>query len=105
MEHARKIFTPKKFLNRDCSSTYPDLLLNLNDISYLRDIAILTSTLSVVEEVNNAVLAMLPGAEKVYLSADSVSKQDCDVCSFDGMHSTEFLNSLKMFCEKARATT
>ena len=33
---------------------------------------------------------------KVYLSADSISKQDCDVGSFDGMHSTEFLNSIKM---------
>ena len=78
-------------------STYPDLVLHLNDFSYFRDRAILTSTLSIVEEVNNAVLAMLPGAEKVYLSADSISKQDCDVGSFDGMHSTEFLNSIKMY--------
>lgn len=39
---------------------------------------------------------MLPGEEKVYLSADGVSKQNGDISSCENMHSTESLNSIFM---------
>ncbi|KAI9075948.1 hypothetical protein K1719_042104 [Acacia pycnantha] len=66
-------------------SIYFDLLLHLCDKSYFCDRAILTSTLSIIDEVNNAVLHMLPGEEKIYLSADSVPKQDDTLSSIANM--------------------
>ncbi|XP_028807349.1 uncharacterized protein LOC114762065 [Neltuma alba] len=82
----------------DCiiGNTYPNLLNNRDDKSYFKNRAILTSNLSTVDDVNNHMLSMLPGDEVVYLSADSVSKQDGISASIAQMHSVEFLNKITM---------
>ncbi|KAI9111134.1 hypothetical protein K1719_017745 [Acacia pycnantha] len=77
-------------------NTYPALLDHLNDKTNFMDHAILTCTLSIVDEVNNYVLGMLPEEEKLYLSEDSVSKQDRLNSSMANLHSTGLLNTLLM---------
>ena len=98
------ILIPEEFLllpnndHKDCiiHATYPDLHQHLNDKEYFSERVILSATLSVVDEVNNRMLELLPGEETVYLSADNVSKQDANISCFDDMHSVEFLNKISM---------
>ena len=77
-------------------STYPNLASHVANKTYFSDRAILCPTLAVVDDINNFMLKMLPGEEKVYLSADSVSKQDPTSNVIDDIHSVEFLNNITM---------
>ncbi|KAI9084350.1 hypothetical protein K1719_033692 [Acacia pycnantha] len=80
----------------DVQSTYPDLLDHLGDGEYFKDRAILTPNYMVVDEVNSYIIDMLPGDERVYLRADSVSRHDVLRDSIAAMHSVEFLNTTSM---------
>ena len=49
-------------------NTYPKLLENIDDITYFQNRAILTTKNSIVEKINEHMLDMIPGEEKIYLS-------------------------------------
>ncbi|KAL7137773.1 hypothetical protein ABFS83_10G115500 [Erythranthe nasuta] len=51
---------------------YPDLLSNMYDQDYFQGMAILAPTNECVESVNDHLMSLLPGEEKVYLSSDSI---------------------------------
>ncbi|KAL7157887.1 hypothetical protein ABFS83_02G106300 [Erythranthe nasuta] len=51
---------------------YPDLLSNMCDPNYFHVREILAPTNEFVESVNDHLMSLLPGGEKVYLSSDSI---------------------------------
>ena len=55
-------------------STYPNVLDNLLDTTVLEERAILVPTNEIVSKVNEFVLSMMTGDEKVYLSSDNINK-------------------------------
>ncbi|RYR19939.1 hypothetical protein Ahy_B03g064909 [Arachis hypogaea] len=55
---------------------YPDVLLHISSVDYFKDRSILAPTLDVVMKVNNHVMSLLPGNEKVYLSSDTLLNED-----------------------------
>jgi ATP-dependent DNA helicase PIF1 len=73
---------------------YPDLLRNYLNVEYLKERAIVSPTNEVVDDINMYILTLLPGEQKEYLSADSISK--CfDTCSdADVLYPIEYLNTL-----------
>jgi ATP-dependent DNA helicase PIF1 len=48
-------------------STYPQLLQNMNDITYFQNRATQTSKNSIVDTINDYVLDLVPGEEKTYI--------------------------------------
>ncbi|KAK9705842.1 hypothetical protein RND81_07G086300 [Saponaria officinalis] len=74
--------------------TYPRLQSELWNPSYLQERAILAPTHEIVEVVNDYVLSLIPGDERLYLSFDEVSKDDTNIGERD-LYSTEFLNSIR----------
>ncbi|XP_057717893.1 uncharacterized protein LOC130932562 [Arachis stenosperma] len=48
---------------------YPDILLYSSSVDYFKGRSILAPTLDVVTEVNNHVMSLIPGNERVYLSS------------------------------------
>ncbi|XP_045821940.1 uncharacterized protein LOC123914810 [Trifolium pratense] len=75
-------------------STYPNLLDNMNNSSFFRDRAILVPRNSVVDSVNDYILNIVPGEEKVYLSYDSPCNDTSRVNTPDDVHTPEFLNTI-----------
>ncbi|GAU47014.1 hypothetical protein TSUD_403240 [Trifolium subterraneum] len=53
------------------NSIYPNLLHNMQDPSFFRDRAILAPKNAIVDAVNDYILDLVPGDEKIYLSYDS----------------------------------
>jgi len=51
-------------------STYPNLDAFYLDPNYLRERAIIAPKNDTIHEINNRVLSLIPGHEKVYLSSD-----------------------------------
>ncbi|XP_071924918.1 uncharacterized protein [Coffea arabica] len=76
-------------------STYPDLLANYNNASYLLNRAILAPTNDVVDEVNSVILSSIPGHSRIYLSADIICpNSDCGL-EQASLYPVEFLNTHK----------
>jgi ATP-dependent DNA helicase PIF1 len=75
-------------------STYPNLLRNINDPSFFKNRAILTPKNVIVDAVNDYILDIIPGEEKVYLSYDSPCNTDSNVDIPDDVHTPEFLNTI-----------
>jgi len=74
-------------------STYPDFLSNYKN-AYIKNRAILATTNEIVDEVNDYMLDLLPGDEREFYSADSISKCT-DTCSdADVLYLIEYLNIL-----------
>ncbi|PUZ64674.1 hypothetical protein GQ55_3G161600 [Panicum hallii var. hallii] len=75
-------------------STYPHLQTKFNDPEYIKDRAILATTNEIVDEINEYIMSFIPGSEKEYFSADSIS--NCtDTCNdADILYPIEYLNSL-----------
>jgi ATP-dependent DNA helicase PIF1 len=75
-------------------STYPHLQIKFNDPEYIKDRAILATTNDIVDEINEYIMSFIPGSEKEYFSADSIS--NCtDTCNdADILYPIEYLNSL-----------
>ncbi|KAL5122957.1 ATP-dependent DNA helicase PIF1 [Glycine soja] len=98
-----EITIPDEFLIKDfqdpiqaiVEATYPDLLHNYNNGDFLQKRVVLASTKDVVDKINDYVLALIPGEEKEYCSADSVDKLDELLSPAFGVLTAEFLNSLK----------
>ncbi|KAL8140177.1 LOW QUALITY PROTEIN: hypothetical protein V2J09_006198 [Rumex salicifolius] len=55
---------------------YPFVVDRLSDGKYFEERTILAPTLEVVEKVNEYIMSLLPGEEKVYFSSDSISQID-----------------------------
>ncbi|XP_027166398.1 uncharacterized protein LOC113766402 [Coffea eugenioides] len=82
-------------IHRIIDSTYPDLLANYNNASYLRNRAILAPTNDVVDEVNSVILSSILGQSRIYLSADRICPtSDCGL-EQASLYPVEFLNTLK----------
>jgi len=76
------------------NSTYPNLLQNIDDLSYFQDRAILAPKNAIVDEVNNYMMDLMPGEEKIYLSYDSPLYPKSGNNSSDEVHTPEFLNTI-----------
>ena len=75
-------------------STYPNLLDNLWDTTFLEERAILAPTNEIVSKVNEYIPSIMTGDEKVYLSSDSIDKSNGNVGSYNDAISVEFLNTI-----------
>jgi len=75
-------------------STYPNVLDSMSDINYFQDRAILAPKNTIVEQINEYMLDLIPGEERVYLSCDSIISQNKDGDSVDDVHTPEFLNTI-----------
>jgi len=75
-------------------STYPQLLQNMNDITYFQNRAILAPKNSIVDTINDYMLDLIPGEEKTYLSYDTPLTQNVDGQTVDDVHTPEFLNTI-----------
>nr|GEU47534.1 hypothetical protein [Tanacetum cinerariifolium] len=96
---------PEDILIKDCddpvgalvSFVYPSIFSNLNNKTYFQERAILAPTHEVVEFINDHLVSLLPGKEKVYLSSDSI-------CESEGLndklnkslYSADVLNGMKL---------
>ncbi|XP_024633552.1 ATP-dependent DNA helicase PIF1-like [Medicago truncatula] len=75
-------------------STYPNILESMSDISYFLNRAILTTKNLIVEKINDYMLDMVPGEEKLYLSYDSPIHRNRNGDHIDDVHIPEFLNTI-----------
>ncbi|CAD6207225.1 unnamed protein product [Miscanthus lutarioriparius] len=76
-------------------STYPNLDTFYSDPNYLRERAIIAPKNDTINEINNRVLSLIPGHEKVYLSSDSLVETSKDHGNADLLYPVEFLNPLQ----------
>ncbi|XP_012853867.1 PREDICTED: uncharacterized protein LOC105973392 [Erythranthe guttata] len=74
---------------------YPDLLSNMYDPDYFQGREILAPTNECVESVNDHLISLLPGEEKVYLSSDSMCRDEQTTEDNAEIYSTEFLNTIR----------
>ncbi|GJS08334.1 hypothetical protein Tco_0365130 [Tanacetum coccineum] len=78
-------------------SVYPSFLDNLNDATYFQERAILAPTHEVVEVINDHLLDLIPGKEKVYYSSDSICESEGLDDNFnESLYSPDVLNGLKL---------
>jgi len=66
----------------------------MSDIDYFQNIVILTTKNFIVEKINDYMLDMVPGEEKVYLSYDSPIHRNLNDDHIDDVHTPEFLNTV-----------
>lgn len=78
------------------SYTYPYLTENLWNPKYLQERSILAPTHDDVDIVNEHLLSIIPGEEKVYLSSDSICKSDMIADTQDDIYPPEYLNSVRI---------
>ncbi|XP_020979323.1 uncharacterized protein LOC107640347 [Arachis ipaensis] len=55
---------------------YPMLLYNMTNTDYFKKQSILAPTLEVVNKVNNSIMSLLPGDQRVYLCSDSLCVEE-----------------------------
>nr|GEX81184.1 uncharacterized protein [Tanacetum cinerariifolium] len=78
-------------------SVYPSILDNLNDPAYFQERAILAITHDVVEVINDHLLDLIPGKEKVYYSSDSICESEgLDDNFHESLYFSDVLNGLKL---------
>nr|XP_043625766.1 ATP-dependent DNA helicase PIF1-like [Erigeron canadensis] len=75
---------------------YDQLETSLSKARYFEEKAILAPTNEVVKKINDKVMEMLPGEEKVYLSSDSICKQDNPSNSNLDLYTPDFLNKVEL---------
>ncbi|KAK9666151.1 hypothetical protein RND81_14G164400 [Saponaria officinalis] len=75
-------------------STYPSLETHLGDTQYFQERAILAPTHDIVESVNDHVLALIPGEERIYLSSDEISEDEGNV-GVRELYSSDVLNTIR----------
>ncbi|XP_071727910.1 uncharacterized protein [Rutidosis leptorrhynchoides] len=78
------------------SNIYPEYLLNLANLHYYQQRAILAPTHEVVDIINDRMMHCMEGEERSYLSSDSkcASQRDTDFNS--ELYNTDFLNSIEV---------
>ncbi|GAU45376.1 hypothetical protein TSUD_89960 [Trifolium subterraneum] len=75
-------------------STYPSLLQRMHDLSFFQERAILASKNTIVDSVNDYMLNLIPGEEKIYLSYDRPCNHNSNIDMPDDVHTPEFLNTI-----------
>ena len=78
------------------NSTYPSILANYTDPHFLKERAILAPTLDIVHKINEYILSLIPGEEKVYLSSDSACKASFHIDAPENMYTSEVLNGINI---------
>ena len=73
---------------------YPSILLNMHDPLFFQNRAILTPKNTIVNEVNDYILSLIPGEERTYLSCDSPIADTTSSNRPDDIHTPEFLNTI-----------
>ncbi|XP_012836449.1 PREDICTED: uncharacterized protein LOC105957075, partial [Erythranthe guttata] len=73
---------------------YPNLLSNISNPDYFQGRAVLAPTNDCVEFVNEYLCSLIPGEEKLYLSADSMCKDEMSSEENAQIYTTEFLNTV-----------
>lgn len=76
-------------------ATYHQLLQNLNNPPYFKERAILAPTHVIVDDVNEYMLHLMPGEEKIYLSADGICKSDARAGFNASVYSSDYLHSIR----------
>ncbi|GJV20273.1 ATP-dependent DNA helicase PIF1-like protein, partial [Tanacetum coccineum] len=96
---------PNDLLIKDCadpvgtlvSFVYPSIISNLNNTTYFQERAILAPTHEVVEFINDHLLSLLPGEEKVYHSSDSICESEGLNDNYnESLYSPDVLNGMKL---------
>ncbi|XP_072080957.1 uncharacterized protein [Arachis hypogaea] len=67
---------------------------NMSSKDFFKARTILAPTLDIVEEVNNHLMAIIPGGKKLYLSSDSICMDEGNMESQLNLYSPELLNSI-----------
>jgi hypothetical protein len=75
------------------NNTYPDLLYNYREMSFLQERAILCPRNETVQEINDYIMDKLSGEEMIYRSCDSVCSASTN--DMEELYPTEFLNTLE----------
>jgi len=73
---------------------YLNLVDSMTDISYFQDKAILAPTNSIVDQINDYMLDLMPGEEKTYFSYNSTLTHNENDNVVDDVHTLEFLNTI-----------
>ncbi|XP_058784405.1 uncharacterized protein LOC131659195 [Vicia villosa] len=73
----------------------PDFLDNYRDYNYMKNMAILASTIDMVDKINDHVLALMPGDLRDYYSSDAVDHSEIHDKDMLDVLTPEFLSSLK----------
>jgi ATP-dependent DNA helicase PIF1 len=66
----------------------------MTDITYFQDKAILTPKNSIVKQINDYMLDLIPSEAKMYLSYDSPLSTNLNGDAIDVVHTPEFLNTI-----------
>ncbi|KAF7814845.1 ATP-dependent DNA helicase PIF1-like [Senna tora] len=74
-------------------NTYPQFINNHHNHEFFRDRAILSPKLDEVAHVNDYMLGLLPGEERIYLSSDNICNQELN-SKLAKVYTTEFLNTI-----------
>lgn len=75
-------------------STYPSILDNMSGTGYLQQRAILAPTNEIVDAVNEYMLSLIHGGERIYLSCDSTCASERSINNPDDIHTPGFLNTI-----------
>ncbi|XP_012836159.1 PREDICTED: ATP-dependent DNA helicase PIF1-like [Erythranthe guttata] len=87
--------SPSNVDERPTGIRLPGLLSNMYDSDYFQGRAILAPTNECVEFVNDHLMSLLLGEEKVYLSSDSMFRDEQTMEDNAEIYSTEFLNTIR----------
>ncbi|XP_012835593.1 PREDICTED: ATP-dependent DNA helicase PIF1-like [Erythranthe guttata] len=87
--------SPSNVDERPTGIRLPGLLSNMYDPDYFQGRAILAPTNECVEFVNDHLMSLLLGEEKVYLSSDSMFRDEQTMEDNAEIYSTEFLNTIR----------
>lgn len=64
--------------------------------SFFQERAILDPKLKDVDSINDYMLSLMSGEEKVYFSSDSIYQTDATVDSIDNLYTSKVLNSVRL---------
>ncbi|KAL8143786.1 hypothetical protein V2J09_016818 [Rumex salicifolius] len=76
---------------------YPSILDNHVDPKYIEEWAVLAPTHEEVDKLNDYILSLLPGDEKVYLSSDSRCNADKRADNDKSIYTADYLNTIRCF--------
>ena len=74
---------------------YDNLPFNISNTNYLQERAILAPTNDIVDQINERIISTFDCEDRIYLSADTVSKTSPNALDQDVLYPVEFLNCLK----------
>ncbi|RYQ89553.1 hypothetical protein Ahy_B09g096128 [Arachis hypogaea] len=74
--------------------SYPNILDNMSSNDFFKARTILTPTLDIIEEVNNYMIAIILGGEKLYLSSDLICMDKGNMESQLDLYDRELLNNI-----------